>query len=330
MDPQQRLFLECCWEALEQAGYDSGRPAGRVGVFGGASMNTYLLTNLLSHLELVASADTLQASLGNDKDPLTTRVSYKLNLKGPSVTVQTACSTSLVAVHLACQSLLNGECDMALAGGVSIHLPELSGYLFHEGGTTSPDGHCRTFDARAKGFVSGNGCGVVVLKRLADALRDGDHIHAVIRGSALQQRRLAQGRLHRAQRRRPGRGRSRRPTPTPGSTPTRISYVEGHGTGDAARRPDRGRRPDPGLPRPHRPPELLRHRLGEDQHRPPRLGGRRHRPDQDGARAASTGRSRRASTSSGRTRRSTSPTARSSSTRRCATGRPTASRGGPA
>ncbi len=184
MDPQHRLFLECSWEALERAGYDSGRPFGRVGVFGGASMNTYLITNLISHLELVASADTLQASLGNDKDPLTSRVSYKLNLKGPSITVQTASSTSLVAVHVACQSLLNRDCDMALAGGVSIHLPEVSGYMFHEGGTTSPDGHCRTFDARAKGFVSGHGCGVVVLKRLADALRDGDHVHAVIKGSA--------------------------------------------------------------------------------------------------------------------------------------------------
>jgi amino acid adenylation domain-containing protein len=184
MDPQHRLFLECSWEALERAGYNSGRPVGRVGVFGGESMNTYLITNLLSHLELVASADTLQASLGNDKDPLTSRVSYKLNLKGPSITIQSASSTSLVAVHVACQSLINRDCDMALAGGVSIHLPEVSGYMFHEGGTTSPDGHCRTFDARAKGFVSGHGCGVVALKRLSDALRDGDHVHAVIKGSA--------------------------------------------------------------------------------------------------------------------------------------------------
>ncbi|HEY0512849.1 MAG TPA: amino acid adenylation domain-containing protein [Thermoanaerobaculia bacterium] len=184
MDPQHRIFLECCWEALERAGYNSGRPVGRVGVFGGESMNTYLITNLLSHLELVASAETLQASLGNDKDPLTSRVSYKLNLKGPSITIQSASSTSLVAVHVACQSLINRDCDMALAGGISIHLPELSGYMFHDGGTTSPDGHCRTFDARAKGFVSGHGCGVVVLKRLADALRDGDHVHAVIKGSA--------------------------------------------------------------------------------------------------------------------------------------------------
>ena len=184
MDPQHRIFLECAWEALERAGYNSGNPPGRVGVFGGESMNTYLITNLLSHMELVASADTLQASLGNDKDPLTSRVSYKLNLKGPSITIQSASSTSLVAVHVATQSLLNRDCDMALAGGVSIHLPEISGYMYHDGGTTAPDGHCRAFDARAKGFVSGHGCGVVVLKRLADALRDGDHVHAVIKGSA--------------------------------------------------------------------------------------------------------------------------------------------------
>ena len=184
MDPQHRIFLECAWEALERAGYNSGSPSGRVGVFGGASMNTYLLTNILPDLELVASADTLQASLGNDKDPLTSRVSYKLNLKGPSITVQSASSTGLVSIHVACQSLLNDDCDMALAGGVSLHLPEVAGYLYQEGGTTSPDGHCRAFDARARGFVAGGGCGVVVLKRLRDALADGDHVHAVIRGTA--------------------------------------------------------------------------------------------------------------------------------------------------
>jgi len=184
MDPQHRLFLECCWEALEHAGYNSGKPLARAGVFGGESMNTYLITNLLPHLRLVASADTLAASLGNDKDPLTSRVSYKLNLKGPSITIQSASSTSLVAVHVACQSLLNRDCDMALAGGVSIHLPEVSGYMFHDGGTTSPDGHTRTFDAGAKGFVSGHGAGIVALKRLADARRDGDTIHAVIKGTA--------------------------------------------------------------------------------------------------------------------------------------------------
>ncbi|HLE83399.1 MAG TPA: type I polyketide synthase, partial [Thermoanaerobaculia bacterium] len=184
MDPQHRLFLECCWEALERAGYDPERYGGAIGVYGGQSMNTYLLTNLLSHLELVASVDTLQASLGNDKDPLTSRVAYKLGLKGPSVTIQSASSTSLVAVHVACQSLLQGHCDMALAGGVSIHLPELSGYRYQDGGTTSRDGHTRAFDAASTGFVSGHGAAVVVVKRMADALADGDCVHAVIKSAA--------------------------------------------------------------------------------------------------------------------------------------------------
>jgi amino acid adenylation domain-containing protein len=184
MDPQHRLFLECAWEALEDAGWDAERFPGLIGVYAGESMNTYLLMNLLSHLELVASADTLQASLGNDKDPLTARVSYKLNLKGPSITIQSASSTSLVAVHSACQALVNRDCDMALAGGVSIHLPEKSGYLYQEGGTVARDGHTRAFDAGSTGFVSGNGCGVVVLKRLSEALADRDHVYAVIKGTA--------------------------------------------------------------------------------------------------------------------------------------------------
>ncbi len=184
MDPQHRVFLECAWEALEDAGWEADRFPGQVGVYAGLSMNTYLLTNLLSHMKLVASADTLQASLGNDKDPLTARVSYKLNLKGPSVTVQSASSTSLVAVHTACQALINRDCDMALSGGVSIHLPEATGYLYQEGGTVSRDGHCRPFDAASTGFVSGHGCGVVVLKRLSEALADRDHVYAVIKGSA--------------------------------------------------------------------------------------------------------------------------------------------------
>ncbi len=184
MDPQHRLFLECSWEALEHAGWDADRFPGLVGVYAGLSMNTYMIMNLLPHMELVASVDTLQASLGNDKDPMTSRVSYKLNLKGPSVTIQSASSTSLVAVHQACQSLHQRDCDMALAGGVSIHLPETSGYLYQEGGTTARDGHCRAFDASATGFVSGHGAGVVVLKRLDDALAGGDTVYAVIKGSA--------------------------------------------------------------------------------------------------------------------------------------------------
>ncbi|MBA3947172.1 MAG: SDR family NAD(P)-dependent oxidoreductase [Herpetosiphonaceae bacterium] len=185
MDPQHRLFLECAWEALENAGYDSEQFDGRIGVYAGESMNTYLLNNLYSHIQMVASLDSLQAAIGNDKDSLTTEVAYKFNLKGPCVTIQTASSTSLAAVHQACQSLLSYECDMALAGGVSIHFPEQAGYLYQQGGATSPDGHCRAFDAKAQGFVNGHGAGVVVLRRVEEALADGDMIYAVIKGSAI-------------------------------------------------------------------------------------------------------------------------------------------------
>ena len=167
--------------------------------------------------------------------------------------MQTACSTSLVAVHLACQSLLSDECDMALAGGVvDPRARRRRGYLYAGGGIISPDGHCRAFDAAAQGTVGGNGAGVVVLKRLADALADGDRIHAVIRGSAINNDGSLEGRLHGAQRRGPGGGRSPRPRPSPGSSPTTISYVEAHGTGTAAGRPDRDRRADQAFRERHR------------------------------------------------------------------------------
>lgn len=183
-DPQQRLFLECAWEALESAGYDSERYEGAVGVYAGVGIGSYLL-NLYTNREMIGPVLGVQAVIGNDKDYLSTRVSYKLNLRGPSVTVQTTCSTSLVAVHLACQSLLHYECDMALAGGVKTDVPQKAGYMYQEGGILSPDGHCRAFDSEAKGTIGGNGVGIVVLKRLAEAVADGDQIHAVIRGSAI-------------------------------------------------------------------------------------------------------------------------------------------------
>ncbi len=183
MDPQHRLFLESAWEALENAGYVSGTRA--IGVYGGSSINTYLLNNLYPNRYFLESVGNYQILISNDKDFLTTWVSYKLDLHGPSVAIQTACSTSLVAVHLACQSLLSGECDIALAGGVSVGVPQKEGYFYNEGGILSPDGHCRAFDAKAKGTVSGDGVGIVVLKRLTDAIADGDAIHAVIKGSAI-------------------------------------------------------------------------------------------------------------------------------------------------
>ncbi|HEX8183843.1 MAG TPA: amino acid adenylation domain-containing protein, partial [Blastocatellia bacterium] len=185
LDPQHRLFLECSWEAIESSGYDPDKYKGRIGVFAGSGLNSYGLLNLFSNPEVIESVGNLQALVASDKDYLSTRVSYKLNLRGPSLNVNTACSTSLVAVHLACQSLLNGECQMALAGGVSIKVPQKTGYYFQPGGVMSPDGHCRAFDAEAHGTVFGSGVGIVVLKKLSDALADGDYVYAVIKGSAI-------------------------------------------------------------------------------------------------------------------------------------------------
>ena len=185
LDPQQRLFLEHAWQALEDAGYAPATCEGLIGVYAGVAWNTYLLSNLTSHPELFAGAGGFQMLITSDKDFMPTRVSYKLDLKGPSVVVQTSCSTSLVATHLACLSLLSYECDLALVGGATVKVPQKAGYFYQEGGMASPDGHCRTFDERAAGTIFGSGVGVVVLKRLAEAIADGDRIRAVIRGSAI-------------------------------------------------------------------------------------------------------------------------------------------------
>src|SRR6185437_2256648 len=184
LDPQHRVFLECAWEALEHAACEPWSYPGRIGVFAGAGPTQYLF-ELLSMPEIWKSTNEFAISTYADRDFLATRVGYKMNLRGPCITVQTACSTSLVAIVLACQSLLNFQTDVALAGGVRLNMQELSGYLYHEGGVLSPDGHCRTFDAEAKGTVGSAGCGVVVLKRLDDALADGDTIHAVVLGTGL-------------------------------------------------------------------------------------------------------------------------------------------------
>jgi amino acid adenylation domain-containing protein len=184
MDPQHRVLLECAWEALESAGYDPQATSGRAGVYVGATLSTYLLFHLIGNPR-TAGADPLQVVLGNASDALATRISYKLNLRGPSYSVQCACSTSLVAVHTACQALLNEECDLALAGGVSIQADAGLGYRYVPGSVVSPDGHCRAFDAAARGSIFGSGAGLVVLKRLEDALADRDTIRAVILGSAV-------------------------------------------------------------------------------------------------------------------------------------------------
>lgn len=184
MDPQQRVFLECVYNGLEDAGLAISAIDRPVGVYAGVGFSSYLLENAKELLRR-ADGNLFEALIGTDKDFLCSRVSYLLNLTGPSVTVQTACSSSLVAVHMASQALLSGECDLAVAGGVSIAFPHDAGYLYREGGILSPDGHCRPFDAGASGTVGGSGAGVVVLKRMEDALADGDRIRAVLRATAI-------------------------------------------------------------------------------------------------------------------------------------------------
>jgi len=185
MDPQNRLFLETCWQAIEDAGYDPKGYGGRAGVYAGSNLSTYLLQNLMTRPDVVEKVGQLQVRISNDKDSLATWVSYKLDLKGPAVAVQSACSTSLAAVHFGTQALLDGECDLAIAGGVALGFPHRAGYLYQEGGILSPDGRCRPFDAEAGGTVPGTGVGAVVLKRLSDALEDGDTIRAIVRAVAV-------------------------------------------------------------------------------------------------------------------------------------------------
>ncbi|MBW7461312.1 polyketide synthase, partial [Paenibacillus sepulcri] len=181
MDPQLKVLHECAWEALEQAGCCGEHGNGLTGVYIGGSTNLYWMNDVFQQ----APDFMREANLLNGSQFFSTRLSHQLNLKGPSYTVQTACSSSLVAIHLACQGLLGGECDIALAGGVSITLPEKRGYWYQEGMILSPDGHCRPFDANAKGTVNGSGAGMVVLKRLQDAIESGDYIYAVVKGSAV-------------------------------------------------------------------------------------------------------------------------------------------------
>jgi amino acid adenylation domain-containing protein len=230
MDPQQRIFLEAAWSALEDAGCDPDQYTGSIGVYAGASPNLYMF-QVLGVQQDNLTGYGFPLTIHQEKDYLATRVSYEMNLRGPSVAVQTACSTSLVAVHMACRSLLGGECDIALSGAVSVQVPQHSGYLYQQGGIGSRDGHCRVFDAAASGTVFGNGVGVVVLKRLSDALRDGDPIRAVIRSTAINN---------------DGSGKAGFTAPSVAGqaevitmahraaaqlNARRISYVEAHGTG---------------------------------------------------------------------------------------------------
>ena len=184
-DPQHRILMEISWEALEDAGYDPEQYGGAIGVYAGKAKNTYLYYNLSQYWSTGKGADDILIVIGNEPDYMTTRLSYKLNLKGPSVCIHTACSTSLVAVYYACQALLNYECDMALSGGVCVLLPQKQGHWYHEGHFSSPDGRTRSFDAKGEGTLFSNGAGMVVLKRLSEAFADGDTIYAVIKGIAV-------------------------------------------------------------------------------------------------------------------------------------------------
>ncbi len=232
LDPQQRLFMQAAWEAIEHAGYDTQRFDGPIGVFAGATTNTYHLQNLLSRSDVTDPLGPLTILMGNANDYIATRVSYKFDLKGPALNIQNACSTSLVAVCTAVQSLQTYQCDMALAGGVSVQLPQRRGYLHEEGSILAPDGHCRAFDRDAAGTVFSNGLGIVVLRRLSDAIADGDTIYAVIKGAALNN---------------DGSAKVSFTAPSVdghaqvismaqmlgGIDPSSISYIEAHGTGTA-------------------------------------------------------------------------------------------------
>ncbi|MER7273822.1 type I polyketide synthase [Dactylosporangium sp. NPDC000244] len=232
MDPQHRIFLETCWHALEDAGLRTSAGAGSpVGVFAGSGgVLTSYLPEVLAAAGTPADPTASLEQLGSDKDFLATRVSYKLNLTGPSLTVQTACSTSLVAVHLACQSLLRGECEAALAGGVNIRLPVAAGYWYRRGGILSPDGRCRPFDVGAQGTIFGSGVGAVVLKPLAAARRDGDRVYATVLGTGINND--GGGKASYGAASRPGQlVAMRRALAAAGVDPATIGYVEAHGTG---------------------------------------------------------------------------------------------------
>jgi acyl transferase domain-containing protein/acyl carrier protein len=229
-DPQHRIFLETCHAALENAGCDPARFPGSIGVYGGAANDFYGEQHVKRNREVMRSTGGMSVDVANHPDYLTTTVSYRLGLQGPSVNVQTACSTSLVAVHLAAQALRAGECDLALAGGVEVNLPYGKGHFWEEGGIYSPDGHCRSFDAKANGTIFGAGVGVVALKRLGDAREAGDHVYAIIRGSAVNNDGAARGSFTA-----PGvEGQTKLVLEALAAAdvdPEDISYLEAHGTG---------------------------------------------------------------------------------------------------
>ncbi|BBM00785.1 type I polyketide synthase [Microbulbifer sp. GL-2] len=229
-DPQHRLFLEAAWELMERSGYSPQKYKGRVGVYAGAALSGYMMRNLKSNPGLIERLGTFKIMLANDKDFLSTKVSYQMGFTGPSVNVNTLCSSSAVAIHLAAESLLNHQCDLAMAGGVSLQITRNEAFFYQEGKIGSPDGHCRAFDERAAGTVSGSGLGIIALRRLEDAITDGDNILAVLKGTAVNN---------------DGSGKASYTAPSvdgqaeviieaqelAGIDPDTITYIEAHGTG---------------------------------------------------------------------------------------------------
>lgn len=229
MDPQHRLLMECAWQALEDAGYDSERYDGRIAVFTSTGLNTYLPFNICSHPGLALKVGGFHLSICNDKDFVATRIAYAMNLKGAGVNISTACSSSLVSLHFACQHLLTHQSDMALVGAVTVHFPQKVGHVYEAGAAYSPDGHCRPFDATPSGLIDGSGVATVVLKRLDDALADGDTIHALVKGTAVNN----DGRLKVGYTAPSVEGQAAvisEALEIAGVDPDTISYVEAHGT----------------------------------------------------------------------------------------------------
>lgn len=229
MDPQHRLLMECAWQALEDAGYDSERYNGRISVFTSTGLNTYLPFNICSHPGLALKVGGFHLSICNDKDFVATRIAYAMNLKGAGVNISTACSSSLVSLHFACQDLLTHQSDMALVGAVTVHFPQKVGHIYEAGAAYSPDGHCRPFDATPSGLIDGNGVAAIVLKRLDEALLAGDTIHAVVKGTAINN----DGRLKVGYTAPSIEGQAAvisEALEIAGVDPDTISYVEAHGT----------------------------------------------------------------------------------------------------
>lgn len=229
-DPQHRLFLEAAWELMERSGYAPQKYKGRVGVYAGAALSGYMMRNLKSNPGLIERLGTFKIMLANDKDFLSTKVSYQMGFTGPSINVNTLCSSSAVAIHLAAEALLNHQCDLAMAGGVSLQITRNEAFFYQEGKIGSPDGHCRAFDERAAGTVSGSGLGIIALRRLEDAIADGDNILAVLKGTAVNNDGSAKASYTAPS----ADGQAEVITEAQelaGVEPDTITYIEAHGTG---------------------------------------------------------------------------------------------------